>query len=325
MLKHRNPDRIHFQERPEKGTEKVIELPRPTESMERGDIERLVEQAAVKVADQYGHVVNQVMDNAKLNDLMLRASMQLPLAIQENPALFRDFLARISSRTNIILGKRGVQPEERSAFADRMRGLESSVYQLSKFVRAGRAKNPDFRFATSVWIDVMYGFDLLRAWPIWVPEKQSLDIFVTGYQAKANRGGLEPADVRELAARYGRQKERAGRELEFDPDWVFERMVTEMDWVTQRNVDMALRDMDRARTLLGEMTEDKGTPFERWRAAYVRSQLADRFASELGMEPAERPAIRQRGQEVNLRFLVDTKKGLEDLTEEQARTYGKAA
>lgn len=301
----------------------MIEIPRPMESADKFSVDTLVEQSAVKIADQYGHVVNEVMDNAALNDIVLRAAIKLPLGIQESPALFRDFLHRISSRTNAVLGKRGVQPEDRSVFADRMKGLESSVYQMTKFVRAGRAKNPDFRFATSVWIDVFYGYDLLRAWPVWVPERQGLDVFITGYQAKASRDGLEPAEVRGLPDKYRGQKARAARELEFDPDWVMERILSEADPLIRHNTDRALRgDDEQARRFIWSSSTDAGSPFERWYAQYQRERFAGREAALPGLASASMPPIHQRGQEVNMRFIVDTKKGTEDLTEEQARTYG---
>lgn len=303
-----------------------MELPRPIESMDKATTDRLLERSAVSIADQYGHIINQVRDNAKMNDIMLRAAIQLPVEIQSDTRLFKDFLHRLSSRTNAILGKRGVQPGDRVVFAERMEGLSSSVYQLSNFVRNGRTKNPDFRFATSVWLDVLYGYDLLRAWPVWVPERQSLDIFVTGYQAKASRRWLEPEEVRELPVRYRGQKQRAQRDLEFDPGWVIERIMSETDLLTKRDVVLALQgDKERARRMLETMTTDAGTPYQRWYAAYVRAGLAGQVATELGIVTAQEPQIRQRGQEVALRFIVDTKRGLEDLTQEQALQYGRAA
>lgn len=322
MLKHRDPDRIHPKEQPAKPSMKnVVELPKPSEA--GVDTGRFLEEAAIIIADQYGQI-DSIQENAMLNDVVLRAAMKLPLSIQENGASFRDFLARMAARTNERLGKRGVSPEDRAEFAERMRTLESSVFQLAKVVRQGRAKNSEWRYATSVWMDVLYGIDLMRAWPVWVPEKHRLDVFVTAYQAKASRKGLDSDEVRDLARRYQGQIGRTQRELAFDPEWISGAVSREMDPVTVKNYHVAMAEARNARELLKELAKDGPTAYEKYRAEWIRAQLIKKFSDSFSLERPVDPVIAQRG-ELSFRFLVDTTKGLEDLTAEQVLNYGKAA
>lgn len=326
MLKPRNPEALPPFKRPRKGYEEVVELPKPVESKDGRIIDQIVGQAAADVMRQRQNVIEISLDNAKLNDILLRAAMRVPEAVQANPAEFRKVLARMVQASDDILNATG-DYKNRREFGVSLENAALSAYQIARFVRESRKRNPDHRFGTSVWMDVFYGFDLLRAWPIWVPEKNALDVFITGYQAKAKGqgGGLEATEVRDLVTRYEPNKNRAKGELEFDPNWVMNVAIEEMGPLGQDGLERAMRDLGRARELLGSMTSEPKTPFEKWRDAYVRAQLADRMGSAIGLEPVPMPGLRQRGAEVPMRFLVDTRKGTEDLTEEQARNYGQAA
>ncbi|NBS41626.1 hypothetical protein EBS80_03115 [bacterium] len=286
----------------------------------------MIRQAAAEIIAQRGNVMSVSLDNAKLNDILLRSAMRFPGAIQDDPKKFRDVLARIVAASDNILEATG-DYKGRREFETSLEMASLSAYQLARFVRESRRKNPEWRFGTSVWMDVFYGFDLLRAWPVWVPEKNQLDIFISAYQAKAKGpgGGLEASEVHDLVTRYEPNKERAKTELAFDPEWIQRQAIEEMGPLGQDGLDRAMRDLDRARRLLGSLTENPKTAYEHWRAAHVRSRLADQFASALGMESAPSPLVRQRGSEVSLQFLVDTRRGTEVLKEEDARNYGKAA
>lgn len=326
MLKPRNVESLPPFKRPRKDYEQVVELPKPTESTNPRILDQIIGQAAADVMRQRQNVVEKSLDNAKLNDILLRAAMQIPGAIQDDPVKFRNVLKQIVRASDDIIAATG-EYRDRREFGVSLENAALSAQQLARFVRESRKKNPDWRFATSVWMDVFFGLDLLRAWPIWVPEKNQLDVFITGYQAKAKGpgGGLEATEVRDLVTRYEPQKEYTKHDLTFDPDWIARQAVDEMGPLGQDGLDRALRDLDQARRLLGSLTENPKTPFEHWRAGYVRSRLADQFAGAFGAEVSAGASIRQRGAEVALRFLVDTKRGTEDLTEDQARNYGKAA
>lgn len=285
----------------------------------------MVERSAIAVADCYGKV-EEKWDYAVLNDHLLRGVVQFPPDTLATERGFWDAYTRFCKRIIEILGKRGVSPENRVHFAEeQLDKLGGSMFQLARVVQRGKLKNPQWKFATSPYLDVRYGIDLMRAWPEWNAERKTLDIFLTVYQAKASRYALRPEQVREAAERYGEQAERVKKELEFDPDWVSNTILGETDPITLRNLELAMNDLGRAREVLGDLTKEGGTAFERWRSAYVRGQLVGRFAEALGTNADSLPAIRQRGASVSFRFIVDTAKGLEDLTEEQARSYGKAA
>lgn len=325
MLKPRNLESMPPRQRPRKGYGEVMELPQPISETDRRSLDRLVNQAAAEVIRQFNNVVERALDNAKLNDIYLRAAMRFPESVQANPRAFKAELQRIIDQSNAILEASGEPHGRRREFIDSLERLTLSVAQISRFVRESRGKNADFRFATSVWMDAYYGIDLLRAWPIWVPEKNALDIFVTGYQAKASSGGLEATQIRDLVTQYAPKKALAERDLAFDPAWVQEAAMEPLADLTGNQLDSALRDLARARKLLARMTNPGTTPFDKWRAEYVRSQLAGQFADALGLERTPGPAIRQRGTGLNLRFVVDTREGLKDLTEEVAKSYGQAA
>lgn len=311
------------QNRPKNGEDKVVELTRPVETSKTAAA-GVIESTALEVTRHYGQIPDnsRILGNATLNDIMLRGVMRFPTNVQESPSIFYDHIARIIRRAMELLGKRGYGDSDRAKFAEHLDGLSSSVFQLATFVRRAREKNPDWRFATSPWLDVFYGIDLLRAWPVWVPEKSSLDIHVTAYQAKANRRGLTDEDVRQIPKEYKRSIELARRDLAFDPNWVLERAVEEISPITQRTFDMAAQDLNRARSVLESLTRPSADPFEQWRAEHIRSMIVREFSEALGMEATPGPQIRQRGTEIAMRFIIDTRKGTVDLNEQQALEYG---
>lgn len=302
----------------------VVELPELAKDTKT--FAHLIERTASSVADYYGKAEHKA-DFAVLNDVLFRAAVQFPPEAFVSQDKYWDAYGRLCKKIMEVLGAQGVSAENRTHFyEEELDKLGGSTYQLAKVVRRGREKNPEWRYATSPYLDVRYGIDLMRAWPVWNPAGNSLEIFLTVYQAKASRIGLKPEQVRAAAEGYAEKAGWVRQNLEFDPDWVSSRILDQTDAYTLRNIEMATNDLARARNILSAMSVDQGTAFERWRAAYVRGLMVERFSEALGAPSgSSMPVVKQRGAEVSFRFIVDTAKGLEDLTAEQALQYGKAA
>lgn len=321
MIRHSNPEKISPRETPKEGMEKVVVLPKPIDTSVSVDrFKRAMREAAHEIADRYLCVTNGTVDNARLNDVVLRAVMQFPLRVQQNISLFNARLAELYEDVQALLRLRGVREGDRDKLADQLKTLASSVYQLSSFVRTQREKDPTRRFGTSPWLDVMYGYDLIRATPVWVPEARRLEIGMTAFQAKASAAfaGVSQAEIRGLPKTYEGQKGRADRELSFDSNWFVNLLVTGMRADLRQSLEHGMRDPESARAFLESAASASGAPFEMWMSDYVRSALVAHLRSA---RQAELPGVVMSGTGVPFLFLVDTPTGIRVLTKEKAESY----
>jgi len=327
MIKH-STGIIHRDELPRGGMERVVTLPAPIDTARYGDLYRQhLDTLAKAAADQYLNVKVGTVDNAKLNDIVLRAAMLFTIETQMNKDLekqaFDPKLNAFYDKIFAALDRKGVPKGDRDALEYQLGSLRSSVYQLSSFVRRERAKNPNNFFGTSPWLDVFYGYDLMRAEPEWAEDEQRLNIRMTAYQAKASGAptGVKQEEIQGLPDTYKGQKGRAERELSFDPDWFANQLVRTMKPNLRQSLELGLSDVNKAREILGSLSVKTGTPFERWTVAHVRSRIADRLASGHRTDVSGMPGIAMSGTSVPFRFIVDTPMGIQVLDDEQARQY----
>jgi hypothetical protein len=206
-----------------------------------------------------------------------------------------------------------------------LRRLESSVFQLSRFIDTESVRHPDRLFGTSVFLDVEYGIDLIAADQEFDAEQRALVVNLVLYQAKASRDGLSEEHIRDLPGRYGSDERRARRELVLDPKW-FQREVI-------RNIESGLTlSDDEAFDLMANIQPQLAATYQKLDTL----PPAQRFATEMRVydqvralaevfevkvpDSIAKPQIRIGS--IEMRYLVDTaKEGLQNLSASEARAY----
>lgn len=320
-----------------------------TEATERSV--RRLEREIKRTVDQFLESTH-VQDLARMNDAVLREYMRVP-AEGRRSAQYREMLfgkmRRASSerfseiRADLTKTAEGAD-KDRAQVAKRrldnlpaaekemdltLRGLESSVFQLSRFIDRESVRHPDRLFGTSVFLDVEYGIDLIAADQEFDAEQRALIVNLVLYQAKASREGLSEEHIRDLPGRYGSDERRARRELVLDPQW-FQREV--------------IRNLESGLTLSDEEAFDLMANIQsKLAATYQKLDTlppAQRFATEMRVynqvqalaevfdvdvpDSIAKPQIRIGS--IEMRYLVDTaKEGLQDLSANEARTYKEPA
>jgi hypothetical protein len=280
----------------------------------------------------------ELEDLAKFNDLMLRSFLRLPTHIREtqNGKLFFQKMARtareIIARKRVAINVKD-EPEQARLAMDaseemgrNLDTLESSVFQLAGFIASESRVHPDRIFATGVNIDTRYGVDLVGAEARFDWQKNCLifDLFL--YQAKASRKGLTKEEVRAVATRYQGRKRAVRDELVFDADWVRRELFgrrpePSFDFEDEKALDILTSTFEK----ISEMYENLQNlnSLDRF---YVMAKLYSRLkvlADEFDCEvPAHFSEPRISLGKIEFRYLVDTVRGTEDLSEEEAGGYG---
>jgi hypothetical protein len=258
--------------------------------------------------------------------------MRFPVEIQDNRALLSKKIADIRNACQKqVLDS--VSGDDRRKMAQWLENLESSVLQISRFVRNKRELEPSALFATSVLLDVFHGIDLLRAKPRMMNEHE-MEIVVSVYQAKASREGLQPGEVRSIWQDYQHMGSDINERFVIDPDWYVSQVEKSLGDVTKKNINNVLADAKKTGDYLAQLADSvSNDPHDRYVAAYVKHQVLRQLAKAIGQPVPALPQIRLFQDTVHVGFLVDVvemdvnvpRRMTKALSADAAKNYGKKA
>ena len=279
-------------------------------------------------------------DLAKFNDVMLRAFLKLPERVRQTSQGSVFYAKMVRTAREIVAAKRvainaiddplGARLCEDASMeiGKNLDSLESSVFQIARFLLRQSRAHPDRVFATGINIDVRYGIDLVGVDSRFDEEEERLLIDLFLYQAKASRVGLSAQDVRGLPTRYANKKLAAKEELELDADWVRRELLgrnpePSLELEDERALDILIGTYGSLRILSREYSMRQNLkPADRFRVSSLMYSQLGILANKLGVEmPAHIAKPRIDIGEVEFRYLVDTVRGTEDLSEDEAREY----
>jgi hypothetical protein len=315
---------------------KFSPLPRPTRDFDNSKIDFEIKQEAEKIVDGFLKLLqssgNPSLAYAGLNDRVLRRVMRFPVEIQDNRALLSKKIADIRNACQKqVLDS--VSGDDRRKMAQWLENLESSVLQISRFVRNKRESEPSALFATSVLLDVFHGIDLLRAKPRMMNEHE-MEIVVSVYQAKASREGLQPGEVRSIWQDYQHMGSDINERFVIDPDWYVSQVEKSLGDVTKKNINNVLADAKKTGDYLAQLADSvSDDPHDRYVAAYVKHQVLRQLAKAIGQPVPALPQIRLFQDAVHVGFLVDVvemdvnvpRRMTKALSADAAKNYGKKA
>ncbi len=186
--------------------------------------------------------------------------------------------------------------------------------------------HPNRIFATGINLDVRYGIDLVGADTRFDHGKNRLLINLFLYQAKASRFGLSASDVRELSARYADKKSATKEELTLDVDWVKRELLDqrcEPGFEFDDETSLAILTESLSELHAQRLNIDNLNALDRFIVGLRLYSAVRTLALDFGVD-IPRNIVRPQIDvgEVEFRYLVDTERGTEDLSEDEAIEYG---
>jgi hypothetical protein len=288
---------------------------------------------------EYFLASKESLEWAYINDLVLRAVLRVPTEVRRDRRAIGNFYEKLRKRAALTLANRKnsamLDHQDRAGLdevakklAENFESLESSVMQLVGLMEMRAAVDPSVSFATSVDLDVRYGVDLIEMSHQYDEAGNAIVADVRVYQAKANRIGMPDDKVRSEAARY--EEKRVLIEQK-------EHLVLDKEWLIRVLGDAHKNELDpielSQEELLDGLAEQRSTLARANKSKEASSPYA-RYAAQLNIwtqgEAASKyfecensflkPAVELGG--LQMLYAFDTKKGLEILTPDQAKTYG---
>lgn len=292
------------------------------------------EAAAKLFVEKMNHAQGLVLVEglAAFNDKMLRALLGMPTPQLANSSERQKSLRQLFRWASEYVVKNfpGTRVGD---FSRRIGALEPSLLQLAEVVVSKRKRNaeltpeskdPYCTFATSVWLDVYLGVDLVEVLSRWDERERLLRMGVVLYQAKASRTRLADQQIREEARRYEQKQLSLRRDFDIDPDWLVAGTERSFVSASKEDVAKALSNAEHALQLIRKLSKQPRTnPMEEFVYADVLYRLTGLFTGDEQASKKPKPTVHVRPDPV-FRFIFDTTDSLRPikiLSPEEAMTY----